>query len=117
MYLISAEGYVNAEVNFLRVNKTDKIWVSMKNGQDGVGAKTCRIYFWKKYIENMKKNLAKNETKKYKLTEREMFEKYNNLSENELNKKSNKEVYVRSYVMTSVIVNCRGKKKRRKKNR
>ena len=45
MYLISAEGYVNAEVNFLRVSKTDKIWVSMKNGQDGVGAKTCRIYF------------------------------------------------------------------------
>ena len=65
----------------------------------------------------MKKNLAKNETKKYKLTEREMFEKYNNLSENELTKKSNKEVYVRSHVMTSVIVNCRGKKKRRKKNR
>ena len=46
-----------------------------------------------------------------------MFEKYNNLSENKLNKKSKKEVYVRSYVITSVIVNCRGEKKRRKKNR
>ena len=45
-----------------------------------------------------------------------MFEKYNNLSENKLNKKSKKEVYVRSYVITSVIVNW-GEKKRRKKNR
>ena len=45
MYLISAEGYLNAEISFLRVNKTDEIWVSMKNVQHGFGAKTCRIYF------------------------------------------------------------------------
>ena len=62
-----------------------------------------------------KKNLTRNETKKYKMTEREMFVKYDNLSENELNEKDNKKVYVRNYVITSVIAEV--KKKRRKKNR
>ena len=51
------------------------------------------------------------------MTEREIFEKYDNLSENELNTKTNKEVDVRNDVITSVIVHCRGEKKRRKKNR
>ena len=30
MYLISAEGYKNACVHFLKLKKTDEIWVSMK---------------------------------------------------------------------------------------
>ena len=38
------------------------------------------------------------------MTEREVFQKYDKLSENELNSKNNKEVYVRNDVMTSVIV-------------
>ena len=57
-----------------------------------------------------KKYLRKN--KKYKMTERKSFEKYYSLSENELNKKDNKKVYVRN----DVIVHCKGEKKRRKKN-
>ena len=32
MYLISAQGYTNAEVCFLRVKKTGEIWESMKEG-------------------------------------------------------------------------------------
>ena len=39
MYLISAEGYENAEVDFLKIRKADKIWVSMKNVHDGLGFK------------------------------------------------------------------------------
>ena len=31
MYLISAEGYTNAGVHFLRVRKIGKIWASMNN--------------------------------------------------------------------------------------
>ena len=46
------------------------------------------------------------------MTEREIFEKYDKLSENKLNTKSNKEVYVKNDVMTTVIKRCRGKKKR-----
>ena len=49
------------------------------------------------------------------MTEREIFKKYDNLSENELNSKSKKEVYVRHDVMTSVIVRCKDEKKRAKK--
>ena len=69
------------------------------------------------YGRNGTKNLKNNEIKKCKMTEREIFEKYDNLCENELNTKTNKEVDVRNDVITSVIVHCRGEKKRRKKNR
>ena len=53
------------------------------------------------------------------MTEREIFEKFDNLSEHQLNTKSNKKVYVKNDVMTTVIKRCRGekKKKRRNKNR
>ena len=45
------------------------------------------------------------------MTERENFDKYDNLSENKLKTKSNKEVYVRNDVMTTGIKRCRGEKK------
>ena len=52
------------------------------------------------------------------MTEREIFEKFDNLSEHQLNTKSNKKVSVKNDVMTTVIKRCRGeKKKRRNKNR
>ena len=48
------------------------------------------------------------------MTKREIYEKYNDLIENELNKKSNKKVYVKNNIMTFVIKQCRGKKKETK---
>ena len=45
------------------------------------------------------------------MTEREIFEKYANLSENELNAKNKKEVYAKNDVMTNVIKHCRDGKK------
>ena len=51
------------------------------------------------------------------MTEREIFEKYANLSEDELNTKSNKNVYVRNDVMTTVIKRYRGDKKRIERKR
>ena len=41
MYLISAEGYKNANVGFLTINKitTKEIWVSMKDVGSGIGVK------------------------------------------------------------------------------
>ena len=45
------------------------------------------------------------------MTEREIFKKYDNLSEFELNPKNNKEVYAENDVMTTVIKRCRGEKK------
>ena len=42
------------------------------------------------------------------MTEREIFKKFDNLSEDELNTKSNKNIYVRNDVKTIVIKRCRG---------
>ena len=39
MYLISAERYKNAGVCCLKIRKTDKIWVSMKDSGIGLGVK------------------------------------------------------------------------------
>ena len=64
---------------FLR--KTGELWVSMKDGGDGLGVKNicdlvlkeiCGIY--------EKRKLTKEEIKNYKMTEREIFEKFDNLS-------------------------------------
>ena len=49
------------------------------------------------------------------MTKRKIFEKFDNLSEDELNAKSNKEIYAKNDVMTSVIKRCRGRKKRGEK--
>ena len=39
MYLISAEGYRNGGVQFLRVRETGEIWASMKDAGIGMGVK------------------------------------------------------------------------------
>ena len=46
------------------------------------------------------------------MTKREIFEKFDNLNEDQLNAKNNKEVYVKNDVMATVIKRCRGEKKR-----
>ena len=51
------------------------------------------------------------------MTEREIYEKFDNLSKDELNTKSNKNVYVKNNVMTNIIKHCRGEKKRNKRYR
>ena len=49
MYLISAEGYKNANVEFLTIKTTSEIWVSMKDV--GSGMKDLEEYerCWKWY--------------------------------------------------------------------
>ena len=89
MYLMSVEGYKTVEVDFLKTRKTNEIWVSMKH--DGLGVKNMPDLVLKEiYGKDERKNFPKNETKKYKMTEREIFEKYDNLGKNELNRKDNK---------------------------
>ena len=48
------------------------------------------------------------------MTEREVFKKYGNLSENELNSKKNKDVYISNDVISSVIVHWWSEEKRTK---
>ena len=115
MYLMSAEGYKNAVVHFLRVRKTDEIWTSMKNVRKGLGVKNMSDLILKEiYGIYETKNLTNKQIQKYKMTEREIFEKYDNLSKDELNTKTNKIVYVKNDVMSTVIKCCRGEKKEAK---
>ena len=118
MNLISAEGYKNAGVHCLKIRKTDELWVGMKDVGVGLGVKSISDLVLKE-IRGIyeKKELTKEETKCYKMTEREIYEKYDNLSEDELNIKSNKNVFVKNNVMTNIIKRCRGEKKRNKSNR
>ena len=51
------------------------------------------------------------------MTEREIFEKFDKLSEDILNTKSNKNVFIKNTIMTNIIKYCRGEKKRYKNNR
>ena len=46
------------------------------------------------------------------MTEREIYEKFYNLSEHELNTKNNKNMFVKNNVMTNIIEHCRGEKKK-----
>ena len=96
----------------------------MKDVHKGSGVKNMSDLVLKEIYGIYKtKSLTNKQIQKYKMTERENLEKYDNLSKDELNTKTNKNVYVKNDVMSTVIKRCRGekkkkkKKKRRKKNR
>ena len=85
---------------------------------NGLGGKNMSdVILEETYGRYRRKNLTNEKIKKCKMTEREIFEKYANLSEDELNTKSNKNVYVRNDVMTTVIKRYRGDKKRIERKR
>ena len=117
MYLISAEGYKNVGIDCLKIRETDELWVSMTNVGAGLGIKNISDLVLKEiYGIYEKKELTKEETTCYKMTEREIYEKFDNLSKDELNTKSNKSVYVKNIIMTNIIKHCRGEKKKRTKS-
>ena len=49
------------------------------------------------------------------MTEREIFKEFVKISEDRLNTKSNKKVFVENNIMTHIIKHCKNKKKRYKK--
>ena len=78
MYLISAEGYKNAKVDFLTIaTTTSEIWVDMKDGGSGMGVKNIFKrniwYLWNK--KSYKKQVNENKLKK-----RQNYKKFTNLS-------------------------------------
>ena len=81
MYVISAEGYINASVNILKIRKTGELWISIKDIGDGLSVKNISDLVLKEiYGIYEKGKLTKEEIKNYKMTEREIFEKFDNLS-------------------------------------
>ena len=65
----------------------------------------------------MEKKLRKEEIKYYKMTEREFLETLYDYDKNSLSTKSNKTVFVKNTIMTNIIKNCKGEKKRCKVSR
>ena len=47
------------------------------------------------------------------MTKKEVYKKFTNLSQEKLNTKNNREVYVKNDVMTTVIKRCRDKRYKR----
>ena len=93
--------------------KTDELWISIKDVGAGLGVENIPYLVLKGiYGIYEKKELRKEEIKNYKMTEREIFKKFDNLNEDELNTKSNKNVYVKNNIMTNIIKHCKGEKKR-----
>ena len=112
MYLTSAEGYKNAKVDVKIVRVTDEIWVSMKDVGNGIGVKNISDLVLKEIHDICEtKNPAKEQAHEYKMTKREIYKKFTNLSKKELNTKNNKNPYVRNDVMTTIIKCCRSEKK------
>ena len=61
MYLISAEWYKNAKVDFLTIKRTGKIWVRMKDVGSGMGVKNISDSALKEiYVFVKQKILQKN---------------------------------------------------------
>ena len=58
------------------------------------------------------KNPSKEQVNEYKRTKREIYKKFTNLSQEKLNTKNNKNPYARNDVMTTIIKQCRGEKRR-----
>ena len=102
--LISAEGYKNAGVQFLKIRKTDELWVGMKDVGVALGVKNISDLVLKE-IRGVyeKKELKKEETKYYKMTDRKSFKKFDNLNNDELNTKSNKSIFVKNNIMKNII--------------
>ena len=90
MYLTSAEGYKNAYVEFLTIKTTSEIWVNMKDVGSGMGVKNISDLVLKKiFSRNIceTKNPTKIQINEYKMTKREIYKKFTNLSNKELNTK------------------------------
>ena len=118
MYLMSAEGYKNSGADLLIIRKTGEAWTKMKDMQNGLSVQNISYLVLKGIYGIYKtKSLIKEHIKRYKMTKREIFGKFDNLNEDELNTKNSKEVYAKNDVITTVIKRCRSEKKKRKRKR
>ena len=97
MYLISTEEYKNVTVEFLSIKTNSEIWVNMKDVESGMGVKNISDLVLKEiYGICETKNPTKKQVNEYKMTKREIYKKFTNLSEKELNTKNNKKTYVKN---------------------
>ena len=81
----------------------------MKDVRSGMGVKNTSDLVLKEIYSICE---TKKQVNEYKMTKRQIYKKFPNLSEKELNTKNNKKTYVRNDVMTTIIKQCRGEKAR-----
>ena len=112
MYLISTEGYKNANVEFLTIKKTSEIWVSMKDVGSGIGVKNISDLVLKEtYSIYETKNPSKEEqVNEYRMTERQIYKKFTNLSQEELNKKIIKKLGSKMILWQLLLIDVEEKK-------
>ena len=71
LYIISAEGYKNAKVNFLTIKTTSELWVNMKNVGSGIGVRNVSDLVLKEIYGIFEtKNPTKKQVNEYKMTKR-----------------------------------------------
>ena len=92
IYLVSAEGYKNENVEFLTIKTTnEEIWVNMKDVGSGMGVKNISDLVLKEIYGIYKtKNPTKKQVNENKMTKREIYKRFTNLSDEESNTKNNK---------------------------
>ena len=85
----------------------------MKDVGSGIGIKNIFDLVLKEIcgICETKKRL-KEQVNEYKMTKRQIYKKFTNLSQEKLNAINNKKTYVKNDVITTVIKRCRGEKAR-----
>ena len=101
------KGYENAKVICLK-NKNGELWVGMKEIGVGLSVKSISDLVLKEIQGTCEKKLTKEETKCYKMAEREFFKTFYDFDEDDLNTKSNKNVFVKNAITTNIINNCKG---------
>ena len=112
MYLISAKGHKNANVEFLTIKTTNESWVSMKDVGSGIGLKNLPDLVLKEiYGICETKNLSKEQVNEHKMTKKQICKKFTNLSQEKLNTINNEKTYVKNNFMTTIIKHCRGEKR------
>ena len=76
MYLISAEGYKNANVEFFTIKTTNEVWVNMKDVGSGIGVKNISDFVLKEiYGICETKNHSKEQVNEYKMIKTEIYKK------------------------------------------
>ena len=92
----------------MAIETTSKIWVSIKDVGSGIGVKNISDLVLKEiYGICQTENPTKEQFNEYKMTKREIYKTFTNLSEKEFNTKNNKNLYARNDVMTTIIKRCR----------
>ena len=77
MYLIPAEGYKDANVEFLTIKTTSDIWVNMEDVGSSMGVKNISDLVLKEIYDICEtKNSLKEQVKEYKMTKRQIYKKF-----------------------------------------